>query len=63
MWSCSRSAWCDDIGAENGDECAYVFGATQGTPNRLHNRVINGHHYLPRRNSATRTSSTRVWAV
>jgi len=40
------TGWYDSSGFENGDECAYVFGVTQGTPNQLYNQVINNHHYL-----------------
>ena len=38
--------WFDRSGFENGDECAYVFGPTQGAAGHLYNQVINGHHYL-----------------
>jgi hypothetical protein len=40
------TGWYDNSGFENGDECAYIFGATQGTPGQLYNQVINHHHYL-----------------
>jgi hypothetical protein len=40
------TGWYDSSGFENGDECAYVFGATQGTPGQLYNQVINHRHYL-----------------
>ncbi|HET6876970.1 MAG TPA: IPT/TIG domain-containing protein [Jatrophihabitans sp.] len=40
------NAWTDANGYENGDECAYVYGATRGTAGRLYNQTINGHHYL-----------------
>lgn len=40
------TGWYDSSGFENGDECAYVYGATQGTAGSLYNQVINGHHYL-----------------
>jgi hypothetical protein len=40
------TGWYDSSGFENGDECAYVFGATQGTTGALYNQVINGHQYL-----------------
>jgi hypothetical protein len=42
----TSSGWYDDIGFENGDECAYVFGSTLGTAGTLYNQLINGHHYL-----------------
>jgi hypothetical protein len=40
------TGWYDSSGYENGDECAYVFGATQGTAGAFYNQVINRHHYL-----------------
>jgi hypothetical protein len=40
------TGWYDSSGFENGDECAYVFGATQGTAGALYNQVINGGHFL-----------------
>jgi hypothetical protein len=40
------TGWYDSSGFENGDECAYVFGATQGQAGQFYNQVINGHRYL-----------------
>lgn len=40
------TGWYDSSGFENGDECAYVFGPTHGTPGALYNQVINKRHYL-----------------
>jgi hypothetical protein len=40
------TGWYDSSGYENGDECAYVFGQTQGTAGQLYNQVINGNRYL-----------------
>jgi hypothetical protein len=40
------TGWYDQAGYENGDECAYVYGAPQGTPGAFYNQVINGDHYL-----------------
>jgi hypothetical protein len=40
------TGWYDVSGFENGDECAYVYGATQGAPGQLYNQVIKGRHYL-----------------
>jgi hypothetical protein len=40
------TGWYDSSGYENGDECAYVFGITQGTPGQLYNQVIDRRHYL-----------------
>jgi hypothetical protein len=42
----TSTGWYDSSGFENGDECAYVFGPTQGTTGALYNQVIQGHHYL-----------------
>jgi hypothetical protein len=40
------TGWYDSSGFENGDECAYVFGQTQGTAGRFYNQVINGYRFL-----------------
>jgi hypothetical protein len=40
------TGWYDRSTYENGDECAYVFGQTQGTDGQRYNQVIGGHHYL-----------------
>ena len=40
------SAWYDARGYENGDECAYVYGAVGGTSGSEYNQVINGHPYF-----------------
>jgi hypothetical protein len=40
------TGWYDSSGFENGDECAYIFGQTQGTAGRLYNQVINGFRFL-----------------
>jgi hypothetical protein len=42
----TATGWFDSSGFENGDECAFVFGATQGTAGQLFNQVINGLHFL-----------------
>ena len=42
----TETGWYDSSGYENGDECAYVFGATQGTAGSLYNQVIDHHHYI-----------------
>jgi hypothetical protein len=41
-----HGGWYDSSGFENGDECAYIFGATKGGHGKLYNQVINGHVYL-----------------
>ena len=40
------TGWYDSSGFENGDECAYVFGVTQGVAGKFYNQVINNHRYL-----------------
>jgi hypothetical protein len=40
------TGWFDSSGFENGDECAYVFGATHGPGGQLYNQTINNRHYL-----------------
>jgi hypothetical protein len=40
------TGWFDSSGFENGDECAYVFGSTQGSAGAFYNQVINHRHYL-----------------
>ena len=42
----TSTGWYDASGFENGDECAYVYGGTQGTAGALYNQVINGGHFL-----------------
>ncbi len=42
----TETGWYDTSGFENGDECAYVFGATQGSPGALFNQTIDHHHYI-----------------
>jgi hypothetical protein len=42
----TNSGWYDLFGNEIGDECAYRYGTTSGTPGALYNQVINGHHYM-----------------
>ena len=41
-----QTGWYDSSGFENGDECAYKYGATAGTAGALFNQTVNGHHYL-----------------
>jgi hypothetical protein len=42
----TSTGWYDSSGFENGDECAYVYGATQGNAGGFYNQVINGGHFL-----------------
>ena len=40
------TGWYDSSDYENGDECAYIYGATQGAAGQLYNQVIRSGHYL-----------------
>ncbi len=40
------NGWYDSSGFENGDECAYVYGAMSGKPGQEYNQVINKNQYL-----------------
>ena len=42
----TMTGWFDSSGFEIGDECAFVFGSTQGTAGQLSNQTINGGHFL-----------------
>jgi hypothetical protein len=41
-----QTGWYDQVGFENGDECAYIFGATKGPAGGYYNQSIDGGHYL-----------------
>jgi hypothetical protein len=40
------NAWYDIAGYENGDKCAWSWGAPTGTGTAAYNQTINGHHYM-----------------
>jgi hypothetical protein len=42
----TMTGWYDSSGYEIGDECAYVYGSTQGTAGQLYNQTINGLRFL-----------------
>jgi hypothetical protein len=42
----ASTGWYDSSGNENGDDCAYLYGALSGTAGSHYNQVVNGHHYL-----------------
>lgn len=42
----TSTGWFDSSGNEIGDECNFVFGATQGTAGQLFNQTINNLHFL-----------------
>ncbi len=39
------NAWYDILGYENGDKCAWTFGAVSGSSGSEWNQTINGNHY------------------
>jgi hypothetical protein len=39
------NAWYDVLGYENGDKCAWSWGALTGSGSSAYNQTINGHHY------------------
>jgi hypothetical protein len=43
------NAWYDAAGYENGDKCAWDFGALSGPNGAEYNQTINGHHYFLQR--------------
>jgi hypothetical protein len=43
------NAWYDAVGYENGDKCAWDFGAVSGANGTEYNQTINGHHYFLQR--------------
>jgi hypothetical protein len=40
------TGWYDTTGNENGDDCAYIYGALSGSAGSFFNQSVNGHHYL-----------------
>ena len=40
------NAWYDSAGYEDGDKCAWIFGAASGSNGAEYNQTINGHHYF-----------------
>jgi serine protease len=50
------NAWYDLTGEEDGDKCAWIFGALQGTPGAEYNQTINGHHYFLQEEYSNRDS-------
>jgi hypothetical protein len=50
----TETGWYDSSGFENGDECAYIYGATGGQPGALYNQTILGLHYLTQQEFSNR---------
>ena len=42
----TSTGWFDSSGFENGDECAFVYGATSGSAGALFNQTIGSFHFL-----------------
>jgi hypothetical protein len=42
----TETGWYDSSGFEIGDECAYIYGATNGRPGALYNQTFFGLHFL-----------------
>lgn len=49
-----ETGWGDSSGNENGDDCAYIFGATNGTAGALYNQTIVGQHYITQQEFSNR---------
>jgi hypothetical protein len=49
-----ETGWGDAVGNEIGDDCAYVFGATNGPRGGLFNQVINGSIYITQQEFSNR---------
>jgi hypothetical protein len=42
----TETGWYDSSGYEIGDECAYIYGPTYGSPGHLYNQTFFGLHFL-----------------
>jgi type II secretory pathway pseudopilin PulG len=49
-----QTGWYDSTGNEIGDDCAYIYGATNGQPGRLYNQTIFGQHFLTQQEFSNR---------
>jgi len=52
-------AWYDNLGYENGDKCAWIFGPTTPLP-AGYNQTINSHHYILQEEWSNLTSQCRL---
>jgi hypothetical protein len=50
----TETGWYDSSGFESGDECAYIFGATNGQAGGLYNQTIFGLHFLTQQEASNR---------
>jgi hypothetical protein len=51
----TQSGWFDNVGFEIGDECNFIYGATQGAAGQFFSQVINHHHYLTQEQFSNRS--------
>ena len=49
-----ETGWYDSTGNEIGDDCAYIFGATNGQVGALYNQTIFGSHYITQQEFSNR---------
>jgi type II secretory pathway pseudopilin PulG len=49
-----ETGWGDSSGNENGDDCAYIFGATKGNAGALYNQSILGSRYITQQEFSNR---------
>jgi type II secretory pathway pseudopilin PulG len=49
-----ETGWGDSSGNENGDDCAYIFGATNGKAGGLYNQTIIGQHFITQQEFSNR---------
>ena len=52
-----ESGWYDSTGNEIGDDCAYIYGATNGQAGGLYNQTIFGLHFLTQQEFSNRVFS------
>jgi hypothetical protein len=50
----TETGWYDSTGNEIGDDCAYIYGATNGQAGALYNQTIFGSHYLTQQEFSNR---------
>jgi hypothetical protein len=49
-----ETGWGDSSGNEIGDDCAYIFGATNGQAGALYNQTIIGQHFITQQEFSNR---------